>query len=100
MEDRGNCGEKESGCKGWHGTCTDIQLELVVAIRQKGAQMKRNDIPGKLEKERSGKNRDGSRIPFLGGRPRREGVIGSDDLTNLLIALYSSKSFEAFLNQI
>ncbi|KMQ50914.1 hypothetical protein CHISP_2265 [Chitinispirillum alkaliphilum] len=60
--------------------------------------MSRHDIPGRLEKERVRKtSKKAKGIPFLGGRPKRDAVIGSDDITNLLIALYASRSFEEFL---
>jgi len=39
-------------------------------------------------------------IPFLGGRPVRETVISEDDITNLIIAVNTSKSLEVFLEQV
>ncbi len=39
-------------------------------------------------------------IPFFGGRPRREKVIGSEDQTNLLIALNTSSSVEDFIKKV
>ncbi|MBD3347187.1 MAG: hypothetical protein GF401_19205 [Chitinivibrionales bacterium] len=39
-------------------------------------------------------------IPFRGGRPKRKNVISSDDVTNLTIALNSSKSFDDFLKNV
>jgi hypothetical protein len=39
-------------------------------------------------------------IPFLGGRPKRDTVIGKEDIENLLIALNTSESLEAFLKVV
>jgi hypothetical protein len=39
-------------------------------------------------------------IPFLGGRPKRETVIGKEDIINLEIALYTSASVQEFLEKI
>ena len=36
------------------------------------------------------------RIPFLGGRPERDTIIGSDDIMNLQIALETCKTFKEF----
>lgn len=36
-------------------------------------------------------------IPFLGGRPQRETVIGADDIMNLRIACNTKNSLEEFL---
>ncbi len=36
-------------------------------------------------------------IPFLKGRPIREGIINNEDLINLKIALNTSKSLQEFL---
>jgi hypothetical protein len=36
-------------------------------------------------------------IPFLEGRPARDTVIGSEDITNLRIALETSRSVQEFL---
>ncbi len=38
-------------------------------------------------------------IPFLGGRPDREVVIGTDDVTNLIIACNTCASLEEFFRQ-
>jgi hypothetical protein len=35
-------------------------------------------------------------IPFLQGRPKREGIINNEDLINLKIALNTSKSLQEF----
>jgi len=39
-------------------------------------------------------------IPFLSGRPKREKVIGQEDITNLTIALNTTDSVESFLRII
>jgi hypothetical protein len=39
-------------------------------------------------------------IPFLGGRPLRQTIIGKDDLMDLKIRLYTTKSVEAFLTNL
>jgi len=39
-------------------------------------------------------------IPFLGGRPKRQTVIGKEDLLNLEIAIYTSASVEEFLGKV
>lgn len=41
-----------------------------------------------------------SYIPFLGGRPVRERVIGQEDVTNLIIALNTSGSAEEFIARL
>ena len=35
-------------------------------------------------------------IPFLGGRPKRDDIIGSDDIVNLIIACNTCTTLEAF----
>jgi hypothetical protein len=39
-------------------------------------------------------------IPFLGGRPAREKVIGADDLLDLEIAINTSSTLDEFLSRI
>lgn len=39
-------------------------------------------------------------IPFLQGRPVREGLINNEDIINLKIALNTSKSLQDFLLQV
>ncbi len=39
-------------------------------------------------------------IPFLGGRPKRETVIGKEDIMNVVIALNTSATVEDFLGKI
>ncbi len=39
-------------------------------------------------------------IPFKGGRPNRTKIIGNDDITNLKIALNTSKSIEEFIQKV
>ena len=39
------------------------------------------------------------RIEMLSGRPKRNTVIGSEDVCNLLIALHKSTSLEEFLER-
>jgi hypothetical protein len=39
-------------------------------------------------------------IPFKGGRPEREKVIGKEDVLNLAIALNTSETFEEFLQHV
>lgn len=43
---------------------------------------------------------DDYRIEFLGGRPNRNIVINNDDITNLIIALNSSKSIDHFISVV
>ncbi len=38
----------------------------------------------------------GKTIPFLGGRPQRESIIGNDDIMNLLIACNTCSTLEDF----
>ena len=40
----------------------------------------------------------GDYIPFLGGRPDRERIIGSDDVVDLVIALNTVRSVEELLD--
>jgi hypothetical protein len=40
--------------------------------------------------------RESIRIPFLRGRPERDGVIDADDLANLRIALHTAESLDDF----
>jgi hypothetical protein len=39
-------------------------------------------------------------IPFLGGRPKRETIIGPDDIVNLRIALNTNDSVESFIKAL
>ncbi len=39
-------------------------------------------------------------IPFLGGRPKRETVIGKEDIMNVVIALNTSATVDEFLGKI
>lgn len=39
-------------------------------------------------------------IPFMGGKPDRNTVIDNEDLTNLVIALNTSKSLEEFIETV
>jgi hypothetical protein len=39
-------------------------------------------------------------IPLFTGRPKRERAISQDDLTNLVIALHTSKTLEEFIERI
>jgi hypothetical protein len=39
-------------------------------------------------------------IPFLGGRPKRETIIGKDDIMNLAITLNTCASVEEFLAKV
>ena len=39
-------------------------------------------------------------IPFLGGRPKRDTVINSDDIANLNIALNMAKTFKEFIELV
>ncbi|MDG5813603.1 hypothetical protein QA601_00790 [Chitinispirillales bacterium ANBcel5] len=61
--------------------------------------MRRNDAPGRIKKEKRVEEQRKRAIPFLRGRPERETAIGADDITNLVIALYASKSLEEFLRK-
>jgi hypothetical protein len=38
-------------------------------------------------------------IPFLGGRPNRQMVIGKDDILNLEITLHTSSSVDEFVEK-
>lgn len=40
------------------------------------------------------------RIPLFGGRPERDTIIGSDDITNLQIALETCKTFKEFFTVV
>lgn len=61
--------------------------------------MKKNEIPQRLEKHNAVNNAPiDTHIPFLAGRPQRDGVIDRDDLLNLQIAIYTCKSLEDFLH--
>jgi hypothetical protein len=40
------------------------------------------------------------RIPFLGGRPDRDQPISEDDITNLRIALNTTRSVAALLRKV
>jgi hypothetical protein len=64
--------------------------------------MKKNSASEKIKKEKKYIDlpRTNSYIPFLTGRPRRDTSINSDDLTNLRIAFFTSKTFEEFLMEI
>ncbi len=39
-------------------------------------------------------------IPFMGGRPERNLVIGADDILNLVILLNTTLTVEAFINKL
>jgi hypothetical protein len=39
-------------------------------------------------------------IPFLGGRPKREAVIGKEDIINVVIELNTSATVDEFLGKI
>ena len=41
-----------------------------------------------------------NKIPFLGGRPARDRVIGKDDILDLTIALGTARSIEEFITLI
>ena len=60
--------------------------------------MRRNEIPERIDREQGADTRAELHIPFLAGRPDRENMIATDDLTNLVIALYTAKSLEDFLD--
>jgi hypothetical protein len=64
--------------------------------------MKKNSASEKIKKDKKYTDlpRTSSFIPFLTGRPKREENIDSDDLINLRIALFTSKTFEEFLMNI
>lgn len=38
----------------------------------------------------------GKTIPFMGGRPQRDLIISSDDITNLIIACNTCRNLEEF----
>ena len=61
--------------------------------------MRRNETPERVERENGADlPRTELHIPFLAGRPRRDTAIGTDDLTNLVIAFYTTKTLEEFLD--
>jgi hypothetical protein len=39
-------------------------------------------------------------IPFLGGRPKRIGIINNDDILNLEIALNTTNSVDTFIKNL
>jgi len=39
-------------------------------------------------------------IPFLGGRPKRDNIINSDDIMNLIIACNTCRTLEDFFQLI
>ncbi len=39
-------------------------------------------------------------IPFLGGRPKRETIIGKDEITNLKIELNTTRTVDEFITQL
>jgi hypothetical protein len=39
-------------------------------------------------------------IPFMGGKPDRNTVIDTEDVTNLIISLNTSKSLEEFVETV
>ncbi len=39
-------------------------------------------------------------IPFMGGRPKRETIIGADEILNLVILLNTTITVEAFINKL
>ncbi len=63
--------------------------------------MRKNSASEKVKKEKkSDLPKTNSFIPFLTGRPRRDSAIDTDDIMNLQIAIFTSKSFEEFLANI
>ncbi len=39
-------------------------------------------------------------IPFLGGRPKRETIISKDEITNLQITLYTTRTVNEFITKL
>ena len=39
-------------------------------------------------------------IPLFTGRPKRERAISQDDITNLVIALHTSKTIQQFIKEV
>jgi hypothetical protein len=64
--------------------------------------MRKNSASEKVKKDKKSTDlpRTNSYIPFLTGRPRRDSNIDNDDLINLQIALFTSKTLEDFLMDI
>lgn len=61
--------------------------------------MRKNGASEKLKKEKKYTDlpKTNSFIPFLTGRPRRDNTINTDDILNLQIAFFTSKTLEEFL---
>lgn len=74
----------------------------IETLTQRGVQMRKNSASEKIKKEKKYIDlpRTNSYIPFLTGRPRRDTTINSDDLINLQIAFFTSKTLEDFLMDI
>ncbi len=60
------------------------------------------DSPNILDKPRDPPDQlsNSSFIPFLEGRPNRDGIINNEDIINLKIALNVSKSLQEFLSLV
>jgi hypothetical protein len=59
--------------------------------------MRRNEAVRRVREKSGGIENRSVSIPFLAGRPKRDAVISSDDLTNLKIALALCADLEDFL---
>ncbi len=61
--------------------------------------MRKNGVPEKIGKGKGSEStRTDIQIPFLGGRPKRDSTINQDDILNLQIALFTSRTLEEFLS--
>ncbi len=63
--------------------------------------MRRKDVIDKeaLARKYARKTKPG-RIPFMKGRPKRDTVIGKDDIHNVLIALNTCESLDNFIKKM
>lgn len=70
-----------------------------MVIFQKGVDMDSSDT---LDKPRVPPDQlsNGAFIPFLEGRPTRDGIINNEDIINLKIALNVSKNLQEFLSLV
>lgn len=56
--------------------------------------------PHKIDRRRVTLENSVNYIPMYSGRPNRDQDINQEDITNLKIALHTSKSFDEFLSLI
>jgi hypothetical protein len=73
----------------------NIVIDITVVL-SKGAGMEKKKVIDKRQVKLEEIMKEGY-IPFLGGRPEREYVIGKDDIMNLKIILNTTESVNEFL---